>query len=65
MTLHGTVGIDGDSNAMCYDNSSAIAGPRGAIGAACSVGSDCLYGLCTSSVCTAPILPCPTAVPGT
>ena len=61
---HDTAGIEGDSNTMCYDNSSAIAGPRGAINAACSVGSDCLHGVCTSNVCTAPILQCPTTVPG-
>lgn len=36
----------------------------GALGATCTTGSNCLYGLCKRNVCTAPLKSCPTAVPG-
>jgi hypothetical protein len=33
----------------------------GVIGSSCNIGSDCLYGECTSNVCSAPFLKCPSA----
>ena len=59
------LGIVGDSNAMCYNSSSAMGKVKAKVGTVCSTDSDCLYGLCTNGVCVAPPLLCPTTVPGT
>ena len=49
----------------CYNASAlAVPGSVGAIGASCTGGDKCTYGLCTSSVCVAPTLACPTNTPG-
>jgi hypothetical protein len=52
------VGVIGDSNVKCR-NMSSKADLAGVIGSSCNVGSDCLYGECTSNVCSAPLQKCP------
>ena len=50
---------------MCHNASSPAAGTGGAVGSSCNLGRECLYGLCSSNVCTAPELRCPTSASGT
>jgi hypothetical protein len=52
------VGVIGDSNVKCR-NMSSKADLAGVIGSSCNIGSDCLYGECTSNVCSAPLQKCP------
>ena len=60
------VGIIGDSNTLCYNATASKTGPKtgGAIGTACTTASNCLYGLCTNNICSAPPLTCPTVSVG-
>lgn len=57
-SIFGTLGIIGDSNVRCR-NISSRADTAGLVGSSCNVGSDCLYGECTSNVCSAPLRQCP------
>ena len=57
-SMFGTLGIIGDSNVRCR-NISSRADTAGLVGSSCNVGSDCLYGECTSNVCSAPLRQCP------
>jgi hypothetical protein len=50
----GFYGIVGDSNTICYNESSTL----GAVGDACNLDSDCLYNVCRSDICKAPALQC-------
>ena len=39
-------------------------GSRRPVGSPCESDDDCLYGQCTNKICTAPVLLCPTNIPG-
>ena len=64
---HLKLGIVGDSNSPCHSasDSSAGKGIGGAVGTTCVTSTNCLYGLCLMGVCAAPVLTCPTNLPGT
>ena len=55
------LGVSGDSNMKCMSLKLLQAsGSSGEVGSRCSKDLDCIYGLCTSGVCAAPPLVCPT-----
>ena len=57
------IGIVGDSNVRCRSLTSDIS-TRRPIGSSCESDDDCLYGQCTNKICAAPVLLCPTNIPG-
>ena len=62
------VGVEGDSNSLCFDSTSSIA-QRAAVSnplavETCRLNSDCFYGECTQERCTIPALTCQTNVAG-
>jgi hypothetical protein len=54
------LGVVGDSNTRCVNNSTIVIGTDDT---ACSANSDCLYDNCINGICTAPKLACPTNDP--
>ena len=54
------IGISGDSNIRCLEESS----PIGKIGSVCKQDAECLYNQCDSGICVAPQKSCQSSVPG-
>ncbi len=52
----GYIGVSGSSNSKCFLENSV----SGTIGSACTVNDDCIYGECSSGICTIPLASCPT-----
>jgi hypothetical protein len=50
-------GIVGPSNSLCFPKNSS----QGTPGSSCLTGMDCLYGICTNSVCVTPTMECPSS----
>lgn len=58
--LSGYRGVIGAFNSLCSSSQSESSGSG--IGAQCATNSNCLYGNCTSYVCVAPDLQCPSSI---